>query len=150
MSAALGGELKRSRRILAILIASGMSFFVLAGVALSLAIPQASRFAVCVFLAGIGLVFALIAGAIWTLTREWPIRRDLRESTYLQTGGPVQLVAVYGGWLLRTADRAFHIDSHPAKVLQNMSWAVVDHSRHSHIIFEVRDRSGKRVYSGLD
>ncbi len=150
MSDVLSRKMKHSRRVTAILIASGMSFFLLVGAVLDFATQPASGFRALPFLAAAGLVFGLIVGVIWLLTGDRPIRRDLRESTYRRTSGPVQLVAVYGGWMLRLADRAFLVDARPAKTLRNVSWAVVDHSRHAHLIFEVKDHSGQRIYSGLE
>ena len=101
-----------------------------------------------IMLAATGLFFGLVVGGIHVFQRERPVRRDLRDSTYLRTSGPVQVVSLYGGSLLRLEDRAFLADPPPAKVLRNLTWATVDYSRHAHVIFEIRDQSGQVVYSG--
>ena len=59
----------------------------------------------------------------------------------------MQVVSVYGGSLLRLTDRAFLTSGRPVKVLQNLNWATVDYSRRAHLIFQIRDNTGKAVYS---
>jgi hypothetical protein len=54
---------------------------------------------------------------------------------------------MFNGSLLRLVDRAFILYQKPVvKALQNVPWATVDYSRHAHVIFEVRDRSGRNVF----
>ena len=131
---------------MAIIIACGLAFFLLLGEGIDLAVSSPSGFKALPFMAGAALLFGLIVGVIWIFTRERPIRKDLRDSSYLRTTGPVQVVPVYGGWLLRLSDRAFLIDARPAKVLANLTSASVDYSRHAHIVFEIRNDSGQIVY----
>jgi len=46
---------------------------------------------------------ALIGGIIW-LTTLRPMRRDLQSPTYFRTTGPIQLVYIRNGHMLRLAD----------------------------------------------
>ena len=84
-------------------------------------------------------------------TLEWPVRQDLDDPTYLRTSGPIQVEPLFGGNLLRLADRAFLLkgrSSIPAMAqLAKLNWATVDYSRHAHVILRVSDRSGNAVYS---
>jgi hypothetical protein len=148
ISAAFTSQVVRWRRITAIIIACGVAFFVILAAGMHLAISSsASPKPFAILVSAMSLFFGLIVGGIHVFQRELPVRRDLRDSTYLRTTGPVEVVSVYGGSLLRLADRAFLADSPPAKVLRNLTWATVDYSRHAHVIFEIRDQSGNVVYS---
>jgi hypothetical protein len=96
-----------------------------------------------------GLLILMVVGAFIFAT--WlPARRDLREATYLRTSGPVAIVKMKNGYLLRLADRSFTVTSDVGETIANhsMDWAVVDHSRHAHIVLGVWDLSGKNVFSG--
>jgi hypothetical protein len=91
--------------------------------------------------------FVVMLGCIYFFSRGLPLGRDLRERSYLRTSGPVQGVTMFNGSLLRLVDRAFILYQKPVvKALQNVPWATVDYSRHAHVIFEVRDRSGRNVF----
>jgi hypothetical protein len=149
VSAVIMRQSARSRRVMTITIGCGLAFFLLLGEGIDLAVSSPSGLKALPFTAGAGLLFGLIVGGIWIFTRERPIRKDLRDLTYLRTSGPVQVVPIYGGWLLRLSDRAFLTDVRPAKVLKTLTWATVDYSRHAHIIFEIRNDSGQIVYSEL-
>ena len=70
----------------------------------ALASPNRAYLAIPVAIfGGAGLLF----GGVVLLTSWLPLRRDLRETTYFITSGPIQIVAVMNGNLLRLADRAF-------------------------------------------
>ena len=145
ISAAFIRQVARWRRITAIIIACGMAFFLVpaVGIYLAMSSPTSSK-SFPIILAATGLFFGLVVGGIHVFQRERPVRRDLRDSTYLRTSGPVQVVSLFGGSLLRLADRAFLADPPPAKVLRNLKWATVDYSRHAHVIFEIRDQRRSR------
>ncbi|HMK37506.1 MAG TPA: hypothetical protein VK463_20710 [Desulfomonilaceae bacterium] len=148
ISAAFIRQVARWRRITAIIIACGMAFFLVPAVGIYLAMSSPlSHISFPIILAATALFFGLIVGVIHVFQREIPVRRDLRDATYLRTVGPVQVVSLYGGSLLRLADRAFLAEPPPAKVLRNLTWATVDYSRHAHVIFEIRDQTGRVVYS---
>jgi len=149
VSAVVAQEIARSRRIMVIMILGGMSLVLLLAGSIGLAVSSPLE-----FLAGgsfFSLALGLFVGGIWILAGARPLRRDLRESTYLRASGPVQLVCVFGGaHLLRLADRAFIPSGcRPmalAAAFRHLTWATVDYSNHSHLIFEVRDHSGRSVY----
>ncbi len=148
ISTTLRRQVARWRRVTAIIIVCGVAFFLVLAVGMYLAISSPTSPKLFPFLvAAPGLLFGLIVAGIHVFQRERPVRKDFRESTYLRTSGPVQVISVYGGWLLRLADRAFLADPAPAKVLCNLTWATVDYSRHAHVIFEIRDQAGHVVYS---
>lgn len=98
--------------------------------------------------ASIGVASAgLIYGISW-LTSFRLVRRDLRGTTYLRTTGPVEVVSLGNGAMLRLADRAFLIDQrYGAAELKNLGWGRVDYSPHGHVILGAWDRDGQSVYS---
>jgi hypothetical protein len=147
ISAAFMRQVARWRRITAIIMACGMTFFLVPAAVLYLAMSPTSPNLLPILLAATGLFFGLVVGGVHVFQREIPVRRDLRDSTYLRTSGPVQVVSLYGGSLVRLEDRAFLADPAPGKVLRNLTWATVDYSKHAHVIFEIRDQSGQVVYS---
>jgi hypothetical protein len=89
----------------------------------------------------------LIYGITW-LTSLRLVRRDLRGTTYLRTTGPVEVVSLGNGAMLRLADRAFLIDQrYGATELRALGWGRVDYSPHGHVILGAWDRDGRSVYS---
>jgi hypothetical protein len=149
LSAAFIRQVARWRRITAIIIACFTAFFLILAVGVYLALPpNTSPKPFLIVVPAVCLFFALSVGGLHVFQRELPARRDLRESIYLRTIGPVQVISMYGGSLLRLADRAFLANSRPAvKVLRDLTWATVDYTRHAHVIFEIRDQAGHLVYS---
>jgi hypothetical protein len=99
------------------------------------------------FFCGVGVFCsALMYGISW-LTTQKPVRRDLGGATYLRTTGPVQVVRIGGGAMLRLADRAFLMKSRRGMAeLKNLSWGSVDYSPHGHVILGAWDREGRPVY----
>lgn len=96
----------------------------------------------------IGLFVILGLDGTWMLKIGGPARRDRRGSTYLRTSGPVQVVDLgQAGHILRLADRAFTPPNSQATAqLAKMGWAIVDHSRHAHVVLAVWDWNGANVY----
>jgi hypothetical protein len=90
---------------------------------------------------GAGLLF----GGIVFLTSWLPLRRDLRETTYWVTAGPIQIVALTNSSLLRLADRAFLVRKDAAKQLAGLDWARVHHTKHAHLILGAWRQSGTSV-----
>jgi len=150
VTAVIVNRAARSRRIIGIIIVSGLVFFLLLGEGIDLAVSSPGGLKALPFLTCAGLLFGLIVGWIWVFPRELTIRKDLRDSTYLRTSGPVRVVQVYGGWLLRLSDRSFLTEARPAKALGKLTRATVDYSRHAHMIFEIRNDSGQIVYSEFE
>ncbi|HMD41391.1 MAG TPA: hypothetical protein VKH15_19035 [Candidatus Acidoferrum sp.] len=91
---------------------------------------------------------AVLIGALWFFAAGLPAWRDLRARTYWRTRGPIQVVSMGNGLILRLADRAISVSSKgPASSsLRSMDWAVVDYSKHAHVILGVWDFDGKNVF----
>jgi hypothetical protein len=95
----------------------------------------------------IGIASGLMIYGIWWLTAMKPVRRDLRGTTYLRTTGPVEVVSLGNGAMLRLADRAFLIDQrYGATELGALGWGRVDYSPHGHVILGAWDKDGNSVY----
>jgi hypothetical protein len=105
-----------------------------------------SRLFIAIF-GGIGVGgAAMIAGISWLTTRR-PVLRDLREQTYLRTTGPIQVVSMQGGAMLRLADRAFLMNGRAAMAaLSQIREGRVDYSPHGHVILAAWDLQGRSVY----
>ena len=96
----------------------------------------------------LSLALLMVGGGIWLFTVGLPAKRDLRESVCLQTRGPVQIVPVFGRYILRLADRAIFVDDRPAVArLVRLDWAVVEYGKHSNFILSVWDNTGTNVYA---
>lgn len=110
---------------------------------------------------GTSLAIALIFGgvAVWQRRKA---RRDLTETNYLRTTGPV---AVGGKEIAGSADeedttatlntldlfdRSLPLSAGQAgdlkKKLANVSWGTVDYAAHLQVILEIRDAEGRSVY----
>jgi hypothetical protein len=98
--------------------------------------------------AGIGILSAgMIIGISW-LTTQMPVRKDLAGTTYLRTTGPVSVVRMGSGGMLRLADRAFLMDGrYGMKELSILGYGTVDYTPHGHVILAAWDRNGRKVYS---
>ncbi len=95
----------------------------------------------------IGIASGSMIYGIWWLTAMKPVRRDLRGTTYLRTTGPVEVVSLGNGAMLRLADRAFLIDQrYGATELGALGWGRVDYSPHGHVILGAWDKDGQSVY----
>jgi hypothetical protein len=95
----------------------------------------------------IGIASGSMIYGIWWLTAMKPVRRDLRGTTYLRTTGPVEVVSLGNGAMLRLADRAFLIDQrYGATELGALGWGRVDYSPHGHVILGAWDKDGRSVY----
>lgn len=95
----------------------------------------------------IGIASGSMIYGIWWITAMKPVRRDLRGTTYLRTTGPVEVVSLGNGAMLRLADRAFLIDQrYGATELGALGWGRVDYSPHGHVILGAWDKDGNSVY----
>lgn len=141
-------ELAHSRRVTTIVISVLASAFLALGAILEYAVSPHSLNIVALF-ALIGIATGLIVGGIWIATNWRPARRDLNDSSYLRTSGPVELVPAFGGYILRLTDRAFLVNGKQVggrlRKLK-LTWGIVDYSRHAHVVFEIRDHSGQSLY----
>jgi hypothetical protein len=96
----------------------------------------------------IGVLSAILIYGISWLTGMKPVRRDIRGTVYLRTTGPIKVVTISGGAMLRLADRAFLMNGrNGATELSTLGWGRVDYSPHGHVILGAWDRDGKSIYS---
>jgi hypothetical protein len=133
---------KATRRIAKLFAA--LAIVVGAIVGASVGSPDGKTFFISI--SGIGLI---VGGVVLFASSfdEKHLRRDLSDTTYLRTRGPVDVVKIRRyGHLLRLSDRAILIDNKPAKAIKGLDWATVDYSRHAKLILAVWDRAGKPVY----
>jgi hypothetical protein len=148
IAALISAQTARARRILLYVVAGALVFFLVLAIVFSVAnvAPGQNTFLFLLF-GGIGVASAgMIYGISW-LTMLKPVRRDLRGTTYLRTTGPVQVVRIASGAMLRLADRAFLFDSrYGFAQLSTLSWGTVDYSPHGHVILGAWDAQGRSVY----
>jgi hypothetical protein len=148
IAALIAAQTARARRILLYVVAGSIVFFACLGIAFSVGnvAPGQNQFLLLLF-GGIGVASAgMIYGISW-LTMLKPVRRDLRGTIYLRTTGPVKVVRIASGAMLRLADRAFLFDSrYGFAQLSALSWGTVDYSPHGHVILGAWDAQGRSVY----
>ncbi|HUK29593.1 MAG TPA: hypothetical protein VLV89_00665 [Candidatus Acidoferrum sp.] len=98
-------------------------------------------------LGGIGVLSAILIYGISWLTTQRPVRRDLRGTTYLRTTGPIEVVRISSGAMLRLADRAFLMNGRGGMIeLSKLNRGTVDYTPHGHVILAARDAEGRSVY----
>jgi hypothetical protein len=139
----------RAKRMLLYVVAGCLIFFSVLGGVLSITDKTPNQGVTFLVVFGsIGVASAgLIYGICW-LTSFRPIARDLCGTTYLRTTGPVEVVSMGNGAMLRLADRAFLIDQrYGATELGQLGWGRVDYSPHGHVILGAWDKDGRSVYS---
>lgn len=149
VAALIARQSARAQRILLYIVGGFLVFFVGLGAVIGATdkTPGEGRTFLFIF-GGIGVVTAFLIYGISWLTTQRPVRRDLRGTTYLRTTGPVQVVSMRGGGLLRLADRAFLMNGRGGmKQLSSLNWGTVDYSPHGHVILGAWDREGRFVYS---
>ncbi len=148
VAAIIASQSARSKRILLYIVAALLLLFVGLGVVLAATdkTPGEGLTFLMIF-GGMGVASAvLIYGLSWLTTLK-PVRRDLSGTTYLRTTGPVSVVTVAGGGMLRLADRAFLMNGRGGmKELSLLNWGSVDYSPHGHVILGARDSQGRSVY----
>ncbi|MGB6429991.1 MAG: hypothetical protein WBF06_05365 [Candidatus Acidiferrales bacterium] len=149
VAAVIARQSARTRRILLYVVGGILAFFVVLGIVFAAAnvAPGEGR-TLALLLSGIGLVSAIMIYGISWLTAQRPMRHDLRGTTYLRTTGPVKVVRVASGGMLRLADRAFLMDGRYGMTeLSTLGWGTVDYSPHGHVILGAWDSQGRSVYS---
>jgi hypothetical protein len=148
VAAAIARQNAKTQRYLFYVIGGCLVFFVVLGAVLAAAGESSGN--AHLFLAifgGIGVASAAMIYGISWLTTQRPVRKDLRGATYLRTTGPVSVVYISGGGMLRLADRAFLMNGRNGMAeLSNLGWGRVDYSPHGHIILGVWDKDGRCVY----
>jgi len=151
-AAVIGAARSRSLRVTLVIVGIGLVFFIGLGViidsAMSSSPPSPGAFKALPLMAIMAAFFGAMVFGIWLLQNGLPMARDLRSPTYLRTSGPVQLLSMWGGWMVRLADRAFLMKGRTgARELRGVGWAVIDYSPRAHVILAVFDRSGRQVYA---
>jgi hypothetical protein len=149
VAAVIERQSARTQRILLYVVFGFLFFFIVLGAVLAAAnvAPGQGETFLALF-TGIGVASALLIYSIFWLTARRPVRRDLRGTTYLRTTGPVQVVPISSGGMLRLADRAFLMDRRNGmKELSKLPWGRVDYSPHGHVILAAWDSEGRSVYS---
>jgi hypothetical protein len=145
----IAGQSARAKRILLYVVGGCLVLFCGLGVVLGVTDKTPGEgMTFLVIFGSIGVASAaLIYGISW-LTSFRLVRRDLRGTTYLRTTGPVEVVSLGNGSMLRLADRAFLIDQrYGATELKNLGWGRVDYSPHGHVILGAWNKDGQSVYS---
>jgi hypothetical protein len=148
VAAVIARQNARIQRILLYIVGGCLVLFVGLGGVLAATdkTPANGRLFLFIF-GGIGVATAATIYGISWLTTQRPVRKDLRGATYLRTTGPVSVVYISGGGMLRLADRAFLMNGRNGMTeLSKLGWGRVDYSPHGHIILGVWDRDGKNVY----
>jgi|SRR5271156_5361261 len=138
----------RAQRILLYVAGASLVFFAGMGVVLGATdkIPGEGR-ALLETLGAVGVSCAVAIYGISWLTTLKPVRKDLQGTSYLRTTGPVQVVPIMGGAMLRLADRAFLMNGRRGTAeLSNLVWGKVDYSPHGHVVLGAWDREGRSVY----
>jgi len=139
----------RAQRILLYVVGGFSIFFVGLGLVLGLTDKNRGEAITFVVIFGsIGVASGILIYGISWLTMLKPVRHDLRGTTYLRTTGPVEVVWIASGAMLRLADRAFLVDRrYGATELSKLGWGRVDYSPHGHVILGAWDCDGRSVYS---
>jgi hypothetical protein len=149
IAALIARQIAGSRRILLYIVAGCLILFGGLGAVLSLTDKTpGGNFTFLAIFGSIGVITAILIYGISWLTTIKPVRRDLRGTTYLRTTGPVKIVPMSGGAMLRLADRAFLMNGrNGAAELSQLNWGRVDYSPHGHVILGAWDKDGRSVYS---
>ena len=148
VAAIIARHIARSWRIVLYLAGGFVVFFGgLSGVLAILSKGGGDGFLLAGLLGGIGVATALLIIVISWLTTRRPVNRDLRRAIYLRTTGPIQVVPISGGGMLRLADRAFLMNGRAGlSELSKLNEGRVDYSPHGHVILAAWDSQGRRVY----
>jgi len=149
VAAVIVSENARTQR-LALRVAGGLFLimFVLGIILAAVKVAPGQGKTLIALLSIIGAVAAILIYSITWLTTQKPVRRDLRGTTYLRTTGPVQVVRMSSGGMLRLADRAFLMNGRNGMAeLSTLGWGRVDYSPHGHVILAAWDKQGRSVYS---
>ncbi len=139
----------RMRRILVYVDAGCLVFFTGLGAVLRVTDSNpAEGNGLFIFFSGTGVLCAVLIYGISWLTTQKSVRSDLRGATYRRTTGPVKVVRIGGGALVRLADRAFMMNGRNAMAeLTNLNWATVDYTPHGHVILGAWNREGRSIFS---
>jgi len=149
-AAVIKHQADRSRRVPLYIAGGFFALFLLVGVVVAIVdhAPGEGGSLFAIF-ALIGAVTGVLIAVI-SLIAARPYGRDVNETTFLRTTGPIE-VAPMGFWsvgaILRLADRAFLINL-PAEraALGSLNDGTVDYSPHGHVILAVWDSQRRIAY----
>ena len=147
--AAVSRQLARSQKWMWWLVGGALVLFIGMGVVFGISGEGADdrRQMIAIF-GGMGLASAAFIGAIVWFSTLGPMRRDLVSPTYFRTTGPVQLVYIRNGHMLRLADRAFMLRTRDGvKELRALGSGIVDHTPHAHVILAAWNAEGAQVFA---
>jgi len=148
IAAVIARQSARAKRILLYIAGGAIALF--GGIGVVIGATDKTPGERMTFLAIFGFIGVASAGLIYGiswLTSFRLVRRDLRGTTFLRTTGPVEVVSMGNGAMLRLADRAFFIDQrYGATELRALGWGRVDYSPHGHVILGAWDKDGRSVY----
>ena len=149
VAAVIASQNARTQRTLLYVVGGFLVFFIVLGAVLAAAnVAPGNGGILFALLTGIGVAAAVMIYGISWLTAQRPVRRDLRGTTYLRTTGPVKVVPISSGGMLRLADRAFLMNGRNGMAqLSTLGWGRVDYSPHGHVILAAWDSEGRSVYS---
>lgn len=124
------------------------AFFVALGIVIDVADKDVTQKHIFLFVfIFIGVATAIMIGGISWLTVQRPVRRDLTSKSYLRATGPLRIVDISGGAILRLADRSFIVNGNGGVAqLRDLDWGTVDYSSSGHVILGAWDNTGKSVY----
>jgi hypothetical protein len=148
VNAAIAREYSRAKKWHWILIVAPLVLFFALGLALGTSgdNPEEKRQYFVIF-AGLGVFLAALFGLILWLWLVRPVAADLGATSFLRTTGPVELVYIRNGYVLRLADRAFILRGRECvKPLKALGWGTVDHSPRGHVVLAAWDRQGNSVF----
>lgn len=95
----------------------------------------------------IGIGAALMIVAITWFSMRRPYARDLRSDHFYRTAGPIQVVPIAGGIILRLADRAFMVGgSAGMRELGGLRSGTVDYTPYGHMVLAAWNDAGTQVY----
>lgn len=141
-------QASRANRFLLYVSGGSLVFFIILGAVLA-ATADNSREAdtFLIALGAVGVASAILIYGISWLTNQKPVRRDLHGTDYMRTTGPIEVVPISSGAMLRLADRAFMMNGRGGmKELGKLNRGTVDYTPHGHVILAAWDAEGRSVY----
>ncbi len=149
IAALIARQNSRANRILLYISGGFLLFFIALGAVIAFAAGNSGGATTFLFgLGAVGVLSAILIYGISWLTSQRPVRRDLHGTKYLRTTGPIEVVPISSGAMLRLADRAFLMNGRGGmKELSKLTRGKVDYTPHGHVILAAWDAEGRSVYS---
>jgi hypothetical protein len=149
IAALIARQTARANRFLFYVSGGFLVFFIILGAVLAATADNPGEAdTLLIALGAVGVASAILIYGISWLTKQKPVRRDLHGTTYLRTTGPIEVVPISSGAMLRLADRAFMMNGRAGmKELSKLSRGTVDYTPHGHVVLAAWDAEGRSVYS---